>query len=106
MCLEILGIHGQRLFQRTDSFLVAALKEQDAPGLIQHHAIPRVLIFHLRQTLERAIVIAIRFLDHGPEEVGAGQFGTQLQRSIGEGRAASFSPSWIRTLATFTQPSG
>jgi hypothetical protein len=34
MCLKILRIHGQRLFQRMDGILVAALKKQDATGLI------------------------------------------------------------------------
>ena len=34
MCLNVFGIHGQHLFQRTSGFFVAALEEQDASGLI------------------------------------------------------------------------
>jgi len=83
--LKILGIHRQRLFQCMDGLLIPALEKQDAPGLIQRDAIARVLIFDLCQALERAVVIAVCFLDHGAEEVCARELGTELQRSIRKG---------------------
>ena len=75
MRLQVLGVDLEDALERGNGLLVLALQKQDAPDLVQDHAVARVHRLGGPQRFQRKVVVAVGLLDHGLKEMDAPELG-------------------------------